>query len=233
MNLDTFYKISYGLYIVSSVDGGKYNGHISNTVFQTTSKPPTLAICTNKDNLTCDYIKKSGVFSISILDENSDMKFIGQFGFKSGKDINKFDNVKYKIGITGAPIVLDNSLGYFECRVIDSIDMGSHILFTAEIVDSDNITGGVPLTYSYYRQVKKGLSPKTAPTYIDKSKLQEQNKKEDKKMKKYVCNVCGYVYDPAVGDPDSGIAPGTAFEDIPDDWVCPVCGVGKDSFEVE
>jgi len=51
-------------------------------------------------------------------------------------------------------------------------------------------------------------------------------------MKKYVCSACGYVYDPAVGDPDSGVAPGTAFEDIPDDWVCPVCGVGKEDFEV-
>lgn len=50
-------------------------------------------------------------------------------------------------------------------------------------------------------------------------------------MKKYVCTACGYVYDPVVGDPDSGIQPGTAFEDIPDDWVCPLCGVGKDMFE--
>jgi rubredoxin len=50
-------------------------------------------------------------------------------------------------------------------------------------------------------------------------------------MKKYVCDVCGYVYDPAVGDPDNGIEPGTAFEDLPDDWECPVCGLGKDAFE--
>jgi rubredoxin len=50
-------------------------------------------------------------------------------------------------------------------------------------------------------------------------------------MKKYVCTVCGYVYDPEKGDPDSGIAPGTAFEDLPTDWVCPLCGVGKEDFE--
>ena len=52
-------------------------------------------------------------------------------------------------------------------------------------------------------------------------------------MKKYVCVVCGWVYDPEVGDPEGGIAPGTAFEDIPDDWVCPLCGVGKDDFQVQ
>ena len=51
-------------------------------------------------------------------------------------------------------------------------------------------------------------------------------------MAKYVCDVCGWIYDPAVGDPDSGIEPGTAFEDIPDDWVCPLCGVGKDDFSL-
>lgn len=51
-------------------------------------------------------------------------------------------------------------------------------------------------------------------------------------MKKYVCNACGYIYDPVAGDPDSGIAPGTPFESIPDSWVCPMCGVGKDEFAV-
>lgn len=51
-------------------------------------------------------------------------------------------------------------------------------------------------------------------------------------MQKYVCIVCGYIYDPEVGDPDNGVAPGTSFEDIQDDWVCPLCGVGKDQFEV-
>ena len=51
-------------------------------------------------------------------------------------------------------------------------------------------------------------------------------------MEKYICTACQYIYDPAVGDPDGGIAPGTAFADIPADWVCPVCGVSKDFFEV-
>ncbi|HNZ25975.1 MAG TPA: flavin reductase [Spirochaetota bacterium] len=233
MNIEAFYKISYGLYVVSSKNGDKFNGHVSNTVFQTTSTPPTLAICSNKQNLTCDYIAQSKVFSVSILEEDTDMKFIGNFGFKSGRDINKFENVNYKIGASGAPIVTDCSLAYLDCKVINSVDVGTHIMFIAEIIDAETIKEGSPLTYANYRQIKKGLSPKTAPTYIDKSKLPNEKPKEKKNMKKYVCNVCGYVYDPEVGDPDSGIKAGTAFEDIPDDWVCPTCGVGKDSFEAE
>ena len=90
------------------------------------------------------------------------------------------------------------------------------------------------MTYAYYHQVKNGAEPPTAPTYIkeeDKNNNKPEEKKEAGSMKKYVCSVCGYVYNPADGDPDSGIAPGTAFEDIPSDWVCPICGVGKDMFK--
>ena len=230
MNFDAFFKLTYGLYIVSSKKGDKLNGHINNTVFQTTAEPATLALCVNKNNLTCDFIKDSKVFSVSVLDESVDMKFIGQFGFKSGRDIDKFDGINYKIGNTGSPIVLDNSLSYFECEVITSFDLGTHLLFHAKIVDAETIKDAEPLTYAAYRNIKKGLSPKTAPTYIDKSKITKE-KKEEKSMAKYVCTVCGYVYDPELGDPDSGIKPGTPFEDLPDDWTCPVCGVTKDQFE--
>ena len=85
------------------------------------------------------------------------------------------------------------------------------------------------MTYEYYHKVKGGFSPKTAPTYykiIDKEK-----KKEKEKMDKYVCKICGYVYDPEAGDPDNGIKPGTKFEELPDNWVCPLCGASKSDFE--
>ena len=91
------------------------------------------------------------------------------------------------------------------------------------------------MTYEYYHKVKGGFSPKTAPTYIkEDSKTKKEGKgKEEKNMDKYVCDVCGYVYDPAKGDPEGGIKPGTKFEDLPDDWVCPICGATKDQFEKE
>ena len=83
----------------------------------------------------------------------------------------------------------------------------------------------------YYRDVKGGKTPRTAATYIAKKKSKDKLKQGANKMKKYKCLMCGYIYDPAVGDPDSDIAAGTSFEDLPDDWVCPDCGVGKDEFE--
>lgn len=217
------------MYIISSRNGEKFNGQIANAVLQTTSTPPTVAICINKQNLTYEYIKKSKIFSISILEEETQMKIIGLFGFKSGREVDKFNNISYKVGLTGAPVVVENSLGYLECKVIKELDVGTHTLFIGELVDAEIIKEGMPMTYAFYREAKKGKSPKTAPTYIG----EDTTKKEVKKMAKYVCTVCGYVYDPEIGDPDSGVKPGTAFVDLPDDWVCPICGVGKDQFEEE
>ena len=99
-------------------------------------------------------------------------------------------------------------------------------MINSDVIDPDKN----PLTYAYYREVKKGVAPKNAPTFIDKSKL-EKKESPKSEMKKYHCLACGYIYDPVVGDEDSGIEPGTTFEDIPDDWICPVCGTTKDMFE--
>jgi flavin reductase (DIM6/NTAB) family NADH-FMN oxidoreductase RutF/rubredoxin len=232
MNQKTLHKISYGLYIISSIKGDKKNGQIGNSLIQVTSDPPTIAVSINKQNLTYDYIQNSKVFSVSILSRNTPLPFIGMFGFKSGREIDKFQNVNYKIGITEAPIVLDNALAYIEANVINKIDVGTHTIFIGKVIDGEVLTNDPVMTYEYYHEVKGGFSPKSAPTYsseVDKSKIKKP--KEEKKMDKYVCTVCGYVYDPAKGDIESGIVPGTAFEDIPDDWVCPVCGAAKDAFE--
>ncbi len=227
MNPKALHKISYGMYVVSSKMNAKFNGQIANTVFQATAEPPRIVVCINKQNLTHEFIQTSKVFTASVLSEETPMTFIGRFGFKSGRDVDKFEGVNYKIGQTGAPIVLDYALAYVEAEVIGSMDGGTHALFlgnvvNAEILDSD----AAPMTYAYYHEVKRGKAPKTAPTYI-----KEEIKETVEKAAKYTCTVCGYVYDPEAGDPDSGIKPGTPFEDLPDDWVCPVCGAGKDEFE--
>ncbi len=226
MDLTVLFKLSYGMYIVSSKKENKISGQIANTVFQITPDPPMLAISINKNNLTHQYIAESGVFTVSVLSKDAPLKLIGDFGFKSGKDFNKFHGKNYKIGKNGAPIVLEHTIAYVECKVLNKVDCKTHTIFIAEITDTGFIEQGEPMTYSYYHKVKRGKSPKTAPTYI-----KETPKKEESKLKKYRCTVCGYVYDPEVGDPDGGIPPGTPFEDIPDDWVCPVCGVTKDQFE--
>ena len=170
MNSSAFFNMSYGVYIASSINGDKINAHIVNAVMQTTSSPATFCLASNKNNLTCEYIQQSKVFAVSVVDNDADMKFIGRFGFRTGRDIDKFDGIKYRIGQTGAPIVLEHTVAFVECKVINQIDLGSHILFVGEVVDADNIAEGKPLTYADYHNVKKGLSPKNAPTYIEKPK---------------------------------------------------------------
>jgi rubredoxin/flavin reductase (DIM6/NTAB) family NADH-FMN oxidoreductase RutF len=209
----------------------KINGCIINTAFQITPEPPMLAISVSKENLTYQYIAESKVFAISILAEGAPIEFIRGFGFGSGRKADKFQAVNYKIGITGAPIVLDNTVGFIEAEVTNAIDVETHTLFIGKIVACEIIDANkIPMTYTYYRDVKGGKTPRTAATYI-KRKSQGKPVRGDKEMKKYKCSICGYIYDPAVGDPDNGVAAGTAFEDLPDDWTCPECGAGKDDFE--
>jgi len=170
MNLKALHKISYGLYIVSSIKGGKLNGQIANTVFQVTAEPPKVAVCLNKQNLTHEMVKESGVFTVSVLEQETPFKFIGLFGFRSGRDINKFAEVKYKIGKTGAPIVLDHTIAYMEFKLVITMDMGTHTLFVGKLEEGEILKDSPPLTYEYYQRVLKGKAPKTATTYIKEEK---------------------------------------------------------------
>ncbi len=223
MDPKALYKLSYGLYLITSKKGEQINGQTANALIQVTAEPPAIAIGLNKKNLTNEFIKESKVFAVSILSQDTPLNLIGQFGFKSGRDTNKFDQVNYKLGKTKAPIVLDNTLAYLEVKVTQEMDVGTHTIFVGEVVESEVLKDGEPMTYAYYHQVKGGTTPKTAPTY----------RKEEKKpaVAKYECTICGYTYDQEKGDPDGDIAPGTPFEDIPDSWTCPVCGASKDQFE--
>lgn len=225
MNLKALYQISYGLYVVGARRGDKLNGQIANTVVQVTSEPPAISVCINKGNFTHDFIKESRAFTASVLSKDTPLSFIGQFGFKSGRDTDKFEGVNYKIGETQAPVILDNALAYLEAKVIGETDVGTHTIFIGQVVAADVIKAGEPMTYAYYHEVKRGGTPKAAPSYV------EERKEVKKAVAKYRCTVCGYIYDPEAGDPEGGIKPGTPFEELPDDWVCPVCGMGKDVFE--
>jgi flavin reductase (DIM6/NTAB) family NADH-FMN oxidoreductase RutF/rubredoxin len=233
MDSKVFRKISYGVYIVTSRDGERINGQTANVVMQVCSKPPLIAIAINKENFTHEFITKSGVFCVSILAQDAPLTLIGGFGFKSGREADKFGGITYRLGASGCPIIAEHTVGYIEGKVTGELDAGTHTIFLGEVTEGQLLNDGKPMTYAYYHQVKRGVTPETAPTYIGKNRETKQKKKEEENMKKYKCTVCGYIYDPAKGDPDGGIAPGTAFEDIPDDWVCPVCGASKDQFEPE
>ena len=160
-----FRDISYGLYIVTSRDQEKMNGQIINTAIQVTSDPPRLAVIINKKNLTHEFITKSRIFAVSVLEEATPLTFIGPFGFRSGRDIDKFTKVGFKKGVTGCPLVTDHVLSVVEVKVIDQIDLGTHTIFVGDVVNSEVIKDGRPLTYQYYHENLKGKSPPNAPTY--------------------------------------------------------------------
>jgi ferric-chelate reductase [NAD(P)H] len=162
--------LSYGLYIVSSRLEGKLNGQVVNTAIQVAGNPPCIAVSINKNNLTHEYITKSGIFTVSILDESTPMKFIGLFGFRSGRDINKFEQVSYKEGVYKSPMVTDHTLAVIEAKLREQIDVETHTIFVGNVVSAEFLKEGMPLTYKFYHEVKKGKSPKAAPTYIESVK---------------------------------------------------------------
>jgi len=239
MRLKAFHKFSYGLYIIASEFQGKKAGYIANTTFQVTSEPPQLAISCHKNNQTTEVILGSGVFSVSVLKKDVNMKIIGDFGFSSSGVIDKFAGVNYMKGPSGAPIVKDSSVAWFDCKVTKTIDLGTHYMIIGEVLDADEIADEDPLTYQYYREKYKMYSPKNSPTYIEKSKLEEEippvSEPEHEHVfdgESYVCVICGFTYNPEEGDPSMGIPPGTRFEDLPDDYKCPICNASKDYFKV-
>lgn len=232
MDVTALFTITYGLYVVGSRRDNKLNGQIANTVFQLTSDPVKMAVSINKTELTHQLISETGKCCIGVLSREADMTFIGNFGFRSGRDIDKFAEFPNFLTQGGCPLPKDNILAYIDLEICDTVDLETHTLFIGEVTDCGIRGEGTPMTYAYYREVLCGKTPPTAPSHVDASSgvEEEPEGKEENEMKKYVCNICGYIYDPEMGDPDGGIEPGTRFEDIPDDWVCPVCGVSKDQF---
>ena len=232
INFDTFFKVSYGLYLVSAKYQDTKAGYVANTVFQVTAKPPKFGISCNKDNFAAEIIKQNGAFAFSVLSEKASMSLIGNFGYRSSHEIDKFRGVNYFIGETGSPIITDSCLAWFDCKLTDTFDVGTHLLFIGEVIASDLIDSATKsLTYLYYREVMKGFSPKNAPTYLDKIHIREEIPSKERENELWQCQLCHYTYESEKGDPISGIEPGTRFEDLPDDWCCPICGADKSLFE--
>ena len=168
---------------------------------QITSSPSVIAVSINHDNYTNKCIKEKNTFAVSILKEDSNPNIIGEFGFKSSKDVNKFENIDYKLE-DDMPIIND-SCGYFICKVINTIETSTHTVFLGEIIKMDGYSNSNPMTYKYYHEKLKGTSPKNAPTYVEEKEQKEQN------TKKWKCKICGYVYE---------------GEKVPLDYICPICG---------
>lgn len=211
MNSRILQTLSYGLYAIG-VKGDNYpTACIVNTVFQITSTPMMVAVSVNHANYTNECIKKQGEFTVSVLSENTSGAIIGALGFTSGRDSDKLQNIRHKILREGAPVIQEDICCWFLCKVRDYIETTTHTIFIGELVAGSEKMTGTPMTYKFYHEVIKGKAPKYAPTYIpDKKSAGEV----------YVCSICKFEYD------DSLIP----FNELPDDWVCPICGAPKSVF---
>lgn len=208
MDKNVLRNLSYGVYVISAPDGDRSVGCIANSAMQVSSKPATIAVSINHDNYTNGCIAKGGRFVLAVLSEESDRGIIGTFGFQSSKDTDKFAAVE-AVDAGGIKTVAD-CVGYVICRVADTMESSTHTVFLGEVEDAVMLKGGTPMTYAYYHNVIKGKSPKNAPTYV------EEERPKPSGSKKFVCTVCGYVYE---GD------------ELPADFKCPVCGQGADKFK--
>ena len=210
MNNRILQSLSYGLYAVG-VKGEKYpTACIVNTVFQITSSPMMVAISINHANYTNECIKKQGEFTVSVLSENTSGAIIGALGFNSGRESDKLQNVRHKILREGAPVIQEDICCWFLCKVRDSIETTTHTIFIGELTAGSEKITGTPMTYKFYHDVIKGKSPKYAPTYVPDNEPAGDV---------YTCKICKYEY-------DNSLIP---FEELPDDWTCPICGA-KDVF---
>ncbi len=201
MDNKALYNLTYGVFMLAAKAGDKVNGCITNTCIQVASSPTRVAISVLNTNYTCDLIKEGGVFCLSLLDKTCTMETIRHFGFQSGRDVDKFGQIRPKLDGNGVPYLGWQSCAYLSCRVVSSQDLGSHTLFIAEVEDAQRLSDQEPLTYAYYQNV---LKPKPQP------------KAEDKKITGWRCKICGYVYE---------------GEQLPADFTCPLCGHPAEDFE--
>ena len=165
IDLPALYKIQYGIYVISSHADKKVNAQIATVVAQITSTPMQIITCICKDTLTHEYMQRSGMFGVSILDQTAPLKFIGNFGFRSGRECDKFATVNCTTNLNGCPLLAEHTLVVMEAKVNHQLDVGTHTLFIADLLSAQTLKEGTAMTYEYYHHVVKGKSPKNAPTY--------------------------------------------------------------------
>ncbi len=197
MDKQVLFDISYGLYVLSVNDGKKDNGCIINTAMQITENPLCLVVGVNKMNYTESIMERTDDFNLAILSESAPFSMFKQFGFQSGKDINKYSEVSHKRDINGIAYPDKNVVSLISCKIKNRINCGTHTLFLADIKDLKSISKEKPVTYSYYHK-----------------NIKEKKNTEGKKG--WRCKICGYIYE---------------GEELPEDYICPICKHGASDFE--
>ncbi len=201
MDSKSMYCLSYGVFFLGTRSGEKKNGCITNTCIQVASNPTRVAVSVINANYSCDLIKESGVFTISMLDQTVSFETIKHFGMQSGRNVDKLDSLPLPEDVNGVPYLNWSACAMLSLKVVESHDLGSHTLFIAEVVDGKVLSDKAPLTYADYQN---NLKPKP------------QAVKTDKKIVGWKCKICGYVYKES---------------ELPKDFKCPLCGHGPEDFE--
>ena len=219
-----FRSLTSGLYVISSVNReGRLCGCVANTLVQVASDPAQLVVSLNKQNATTDAIVESERFCASVLAQDTTMELIGTFGFKTSTEVKKFEAVEAGVTPSGAPFLVQDALAIFEVRVDSMVDVGTHIVFIGTVEEAQVIDDGTPLAYDYYHRVLKGKTPAKAATFndgaandVDSASPVDIAASEPKVG--WRCRICGFTVE---GYPDG----------LPEDWKCPMCGMGRDCFE--
>lgn len=205
-----FHHMNYGLYIISSHSQEHFAGCVVNTCNQVTSEPARMSVTIHKENDTAKTIMESQTFGVMVLTEEVSMDTIGMFGFRSGKEIDKYQAFETKKDSLGNKYFTSGVNARFTCHVINMVDVGTHMMFIGEVSESEVLGDAPTMTYQYYQSVKKGTTPKNAPSF------QEVEKKVSTGTVKWKCKICGYVYE---------------GEELPEDYRCPICGQPASAFE--
>ena len=165
MDLTALFKMTYGLYVVSAEAEGQKAGCIINTATQVTAEPPRMMVAVHKDNVTTGVIQRAGAFTVTALDMTADMPYIGNFGFRTSAGYDKFEKYGCETSAVGSPYSPEHVCAVYACKLIDTVDVGTHYLFIGEVEDAQVLSSEEPLTYSYYHAVLKGKTPPKASSY--------------------------------------------------------------------
>ncbi len=205
------HKLSYGLFALFTNDGNKDNACIINTGVQMTDGPKRISICVNRANYSCDIIKKTGIFNLSILDESATFDIFKRFGFASGRDTDKLDGFEaVKESVNGLKYLTEQSNAMMSAKVVFSQDFGTHTLFVAEVTEAKVLSSTASATYAYYfANIKPSSKQEVKAEAVEAAA-------EEKKIVGWRCKICGYEYEGG---------------ELPSDFLCPWCKHPADDFE--